>query len=307
MTTLFSRRSTQLFLLFSIGLGSLTGCSSSDDDTPPTPVPPPSVQHSKWISKITSYNPAPGQFINTNQGDPEAAQKIVGGKGGLLSLGGFGGYIVFEFDHKVRNIAGVDFVIHGNAFDGSSEPGIVLVTQDGTTWYELKGSEYNKPETIHNYGITYTRPSQTESSEAIPWTDNQSATGEISTVTAHRQCYYPLFFDHDPLTLAFSGTLLAPNSYFENGKFDQKPYDWGYVDNASEDYEQIVNNDPDTKGSNKFDIDNAVDQNGNPVKLDWIQYIKVYTAVNHHVGGGVGEISTEISGAISLSANLDDE
>lgn len=25
-------------------------------------------------------------------------------------------------------------------------------------WYELAGSEYYKPTTIHNYSITYTRP-----------------------------------------------------------------------------------------------------------------------------------------------------
>lgn len=52
---------------------------------------------------------------------------------------------------------GYDFAIEGNAFDGSSEPGIVWVMQDvngnglpDDTWYQLKGSEYGKEETMRD-------------------------------------------------------------------------------------------------------------------------------------------------------------
>ena len=58
-----------------------------------------------------------------------------------------------------------DFSIQGNAFDGSSEPGIVWVMQDingnglpDDEWYELKGSEAGKDETIRNFKVTYYRP-----------------------------------------------------------------------------------------------------------------------------------------------------
>lgn len=67
--------------------------------------------NSKWISRVVEYRPAPGQFINTFQGNVTAAEGIVGGRNGCLSLGGFGGYVIFEFDHEVRNIDGTDFVI----------------------------------------------------------------------------------------------------------------------------------------------------------------------------------------------------
>ena len=47
-----------------------------------------------------------------------------------VSLGGFGGYLVVGFDHSIDNSGDYDIAITGNAFDGSSEPGIVWVMQD---------------------------------------------------------------------------------------------------------------------------------------------------------------------------------
>ena len=70
-----------------------------------------------------------------------------------VSLGGFGGYIIVGFDHSIVNDGDYNIAITGNAFDGSSEPGIVWVMQDengdglpNDTWYELRGSEYGKAE-----------------------------------------------------------------------------------------------------------------------------------------------------------------
>ena len=48
-------------------------------------------------------------------------------------MGGFGGYIIFGFDHSVANNAGADLAIYGNPIGGSApwaEPGIVMVSQD---------------------------------------------------------------------------------------------------------------------------------------------------------------------------------
>ena len=130
------------------------------------------------LSGDTSPLTAPGQFINElvsggftgTETSPEAAVAYAEErmkKNTWVSLGGWGGYIVVGFDHSIDNSSsgykgGYNFSITGNAFKGSSEPGIVYVMQDtnGNTlpddeWYELKGSEYGKEETVQDYAVTY--------------------------------------------------------------------------------------------------------------------------------------------------------
>ena len=290
------RKSALTLLLTS--LAAVTACNTEKG----TQNPP----KSKWISEIIAYHPAPGQFINTTQGNEEASAGIIGGKRGCLSLGGFGGYVIFAFDHDVRNIDGTDFVIFGNAFDGSSEPGIVEVSPDGTTWYRLKGSDDAAPTP---FTITYTRPAQTETAEDIAWTDGNGNQGMLQTVPAHsKNSYWPLSLPSSSTELTFSGYRLANNSSWNasTNRFVLSPYEWGYADNWSADYDAMAGNDSDTRGSNKFDLDNAVDSNGNPVTLTSVNQIKVYSAMNQWVGAGVGETSTEVCGALSLSASIDD-
>lgn len=61
----------------------------------------------------------------------------------MISLGGFGGYVVVGFDHTIANVVGKrDFRVLGNAFysadnpdinapeGGSCEPGVVMVAYD---------------------------------------------------------------------------------------------------------------------------------------------------------------------------------
>ena len=67
----------------------------------------------------------------------------------------------------------------------------------------------------------------------------------------------------------------------------QRFYDWGYVDNRPN------LTDPGLK------IDWAVDSEGRTVKLDYIDFVKVYSAVNQACGW-LGETSTEIIGAEDL-------
>lgn len=272
----------------------------------------PAEGSSKWISQIIEFCPAPGQYTNKNLGNLESAQSIVGKKG-MVSLGGYGGYISFKFDHTVINGEGDDFVIHGNAFKGSSEPGIVMVaydsngngTPDPEEWYDLKGSEHSNPETNLNYVLTYYKPSQTEQSEDIKWTDNTGATGFLTVNAYHKQCYYPLFLAQGvPDKLEFAGTLLPPTAIQDpnTGWWKVNELEWGYVDNYSEKYAEAAGDDNDTKRSNKFDISNAIDKTGEPVELKAIDFIKVYTGVNQQAGW-LGETSTEVCGAISLRTN----
>jgi len=109
----------------------------------------PGVSVSQFVQKIHEYKPAPGQFINKEPfGTHNAAQSIVGTINGGLSLGAFGGYVIFSFEEPVKNHPdnpfGVDFIIFGNPMPTFSEPGIVSVMKDENgnrlpddTWYEL--------------------------------------------------------------------------------------------------------------------------------------------------------------------------
>lgn len=291
------------------------------------------IAYSRYITKVYEYCPAPGQFINTippyetgNSAEDmreKAENSIKGTNDILVSLGGYGGYITFGFDHTVANVPGKkDFKILANAFyaeanpnpdapesGGSCEPGIVMVSIDlnqnglpDDEWYELAGSEYYKPETRHNYQITYHKPSPDKiptSEEGTPITDNtyiqwETNSGEIGYISKnayHFQDYYPKWIQEDNLT--FTGTKLNNNAVDESGGkgsfYVLYAYDWGYVDNHPNDKEDKIS----------FDIDWAVDREGNPVYLPGVDFIRVYTGVNQQCGW-LGETSTEISRAEDL-------
>ena len=111
-------------------------------------------EYKTFIDKVFEFKPAPGQFINDlpAANDGETAERILARantylakkNGDLISLGAFGGYIVFGFDHTVVNIKGKrDFRVLGNAFwadanpnpdtsmrGGSSEAGVIMVSYD---------------------------------------------------------------------------------------------------------------------------------------------------------------------------------
>ena len=264
--------------------------------------------YSKYISQVFDYLPAVGQFTNKLpayvDGDTQtemtakAGKALVGEKSTMITLGGYGGYVVFGFDHTILNQKDKrDFKVLGNGFAGSSEPGIVMVAYDKNKngkpdddeWYEIAGSEYTNPTTIKNYTITYHKPTVEDSNatpEYIKWEDNQGKSGFKAKNTFHKQPYYPIWFGQNQLK--FSGTLLASNYTEKNGIWTGKQYAYGYVDNA-----------PNNSEDSNIDIDWAVDKNGNPVKLMGIDFIKVYTATNQEAGW-LGEISTEVAGAYDL-------
>ena len=274
-------------------------------------------------NKVYEYTPAPGQFINETktggfdgtQITPEAAiayaerrMSEVDREGNpypnWVSLGGFGGYIVVGFDHSIDNTGDYDFGILGNSFGGSSEPGIVWVMQDengdgmpNDTWYELAGSETGKAETIRNYEVTYYRPTGTQM--PVQWTDNQGNSGEVDYLTQfHRQeYYYPLWIEADSYTLR--GTCLAPrnNDASGNGSYwVNAEYDWGYADNFSPlDHHTGEENTNADANANHFKISNAIDIDGEPISLEFIDFIKVQCGVNAK-SGWLGEVSTEVFG-----------
>ena len=267
-----------------------------------------SSTYSKYISQVFDFLPAIGQFTNKLpayvDGDTQtemtakAGKALVGEKSTVITLGGYGGYVVFGFDHTILNQKDKrDFKVLGNGFAGSSEPGIIMVAYDKNKngkpdedeWYEIAGSEYSNPTTIKNYTITYHKPTVEDSNatpEYIKWEDNQGKSGYKAKNTFHKQPYYPIWFGQNQLK--FSGSLLASNYTEKNGIWTGKQLAYGYVDNA-----------PNNSEDSNIDIDWAVDKNGNPVKLMGIDFIKVYTATNQEAGW-LGEISTEVAGAYDL-------
>ena len=194
---------------------------------------------SPYISRVLEYRPAPGQFVNKAPrwmaGDNAAAmarkatQCIAGReKGEHVSLGGYGGYIIFAFDHPVRNAREIyDFKLLGNAFNGSSEPGCIRVGVDwngngipeNDEWYEIAGSEYYKPGCIKRYHIAYERdtvhPFIKASNPAIidsayiPWRDNQGKRGYVSRNLYHANSYWPKWVTDE--VILFEGVRVPDN------------------------------------------------------------------------------------------------
>lgn len=298
-------------LLMSVLVFSCKKEKTADEVQPPVTAPSP------YLNKVYEFKPAPGQF--TNDGGTTDVLKtsvLVGTAGqGLVSLGGYGGYIVFGFDHAVTNGAGADLGIYGNplivAGTEFSEPGIVCVMQDvnknglpDDTWYELAGSDYAAATTIKNYKITYYRPANLTAD--IRWTDNQGNEGLVLRNQFHTQDYYPAWTTANEIS--FTGTRLR-NTLTAGEIITNKPLGIGYSDNGSAEYLSLQGQLG--RGYNTFDIDWAVDANGNRVTLTAIDFVKVYTGQNsngnpfspdnnNERSRFIGEISTEFAGAADL-------
>lgn len=215
-----------------------------------------------------------------------------------MSLGAWGGYIVVGFDHSIENKGGDDFSVTGNQFAQSSEPGIVWVMQDTNgnglpddEWYELKGSEYDEPETLTSYAMTYYRPKSVGTD--IQWKDNRGNAGKVERNSSHTQeSYYPGWIDAEKYTLY--GTRLAANTTRHpiTGDYRNNPYDWGYADNAGNDQATGEISDGDQR-KNYFRISNAVNADGSAANLKYIDFIKVQTGISQN-SGALGEVSTEV-------------
>lgn len=271
--------------------------------------------YSQYLTVVDEYMPAPGQFINLypeyTEGDDAArmAEKCTDLLKGapadrqysLVSLGGFGGYITFHFDHSIVNIDGEkDFVVRGNAYRDGAEPGIVMVSRDTNgnglpddEWFELAGSVTSP---TYNYTINYSR----NENKTADWSDSEGQNGTITRVVEvddggnevpyHSQEFYPMWIEDNTYTLR--GTRLPNNGVQTSGSLEYwtlSSYDWGYADNhPATDQEQ-----------SSFDISWAVDKDRKPVNLEFIDFVRVYTALNQECGW-LGETSTEVTGAWDL-------
>ena len=300
------------------------------------------AEHSKYIQAVDEYRPAPGQYVNDlpeyETGDTEAdmirkcneslaAKSILDSEAHLVALGGWGGYITFHFDHSIANIPGQrDFAVWGNAyqemknlvFGGMNEAGVVMVSKDvngngkpDDPWYEISGScEVDSVgKVVYGYEVTYKQNPMGD----IPWTDNQGNSGTIDRNHYHTQEYYPLWLTDD---LTFKGTRLPDNMYNLSSKVDPtwSPYyyvlvgfRYGYADNLPNFTDNADATSFNYEGCG-IDISWAVDENRQPVNLDFVDFVRVYTGLNQKCPQPEwwGETSTEFAGAedIHLDASI---
>jgi len=253
-------------------------------------VRPVTPQSSAYVTQLFSYTPGPGQYTNTSLGNADAAKSVLNNKTGMVSLGFYGGHIVFGFDHTVLNQTGKeDIIIYNNSFANFAEPAVVWVMQDKNNngqpddvWYELAGSALGQTGYTTKYAITFTKPA-IETGD-VPWTDNKGNSGIVKVLSGKKN-YYPESVKTDTYTL--TGTLLPSIGVVQNGAFySSAAFTYGYADNAP--------------GNDKLDIANAIDEKGNKVNLKGIDFIKVQTGIPFNMGA-LGELSTEVKGVADLS------
>lgn len=257
--------------------------------------------------KVVDYLSVNSQYTNGNGGGygvhPE--QTLTGN--GLLSLGNFGGYVTFYYKNGLTDdpshAYGVDFYVDGNAFKdtttgtgvGSMEPGQVWVSEDGSTWYALAGSEHYEDSTLWNYEVNYAK---TETG-GTTWTDNQ---GNSSKRT----------FEWPKADIYTMNTLPTLNSFTlrgivipcidgtitGNGEFSSysKGARFGYVDTlVNGRANPYLDNSDYSNASSGFDLEWAVDAAGNPADVSGksFHYVKIVTASNI-IAGSANEKSTEV-------------
>jgi hypothetical protein len=262
---------------------------------------------------VVEYRPAPGQHINIESiGTTDAATELARDSSTLVSLGSFGGFVILGFKGNCLNHPdnpyGIDFTVFGNAFTGSSEPGVIWVMKDENkngwpddVWYEIAGSHYFHSGTVRDYKVTYVKTA----SRDVSWYDNNNGSGIIKANEFNLQDYYPspeYFPDYPQDSVTFSGTLLSSSVDSSNvAEIKTIPPAFGYADCRPMRREVNLNlpDNPYTQsvegaGGDPVDISWAVDNDGNYVDLDYVNFVKIVSG-NMTSAGWLGEISTDIS------------
>ena len=280
--------------------------------------------------KITDYLCIGSQYTNggnTGWGIyglfPEKIFMDAGNWYTCVSLGNFGGYMTLYYDKPItddpNNVYGVDFTVFGNSNGGQSfsEPGNVLVSEDGKTWYSLAGSEHYDATSRWDYEVTYKK----SSSDIADYSDNDGNNGSLGTGWAPYQLpkknLYPLYNWTTEDQITVKGTRLYTNANSKGAGIESGSAllpAFGYFDvqknsttvaGTGEDVNLLTTpvgnpymKDYDGYGDG-FDLKWAVDEKGDPVdvKDKEFHYVKVQTAsfIN---AGAIGEKSAEISSVV---------
>lgn len=304
-------------------------------------ITPPSENATAYITQVFDFMPAVGQFTNSlpkyEEGDTQESmnQKVLAAIGnnnkGMISLGGFGGYVTVGFDHTIENRPGLrDFRVLANAFysaanpnpdapvGGSCEPGIIMVAYDKNKngqpdedeWYEIAGSAHNNPtgeawytmakengndvNLYTDYEITYYRPEKEPETakEKTQYIRWEDNKGNFGYKVKNAFHNQPYFPQWiKENKLTFRGTCLPQNGIDESG---QGSY---YV--LYKFHYGYADNETNANEESAIDIDWAVNSKGQKVHLPGIDFVKIYTGVNQE-NGWLGECSTEITSVEDL-------
>lgn len=220
------------------------------------------------VDQVVDYHPGQGGVSNT---DLSAFQFIYEGKTAwyrFASLGGFGGYMTFSFDEPImndpKNPYGIDFILYGNNFGYAPEPGNVMVSQDGTTWYTLAGSMQYELTTKQGVPATLLGKETIEAIQIAGTTkDGLLSVGKLEPVYGYgdvHSCSQKLYAEEDDYVTGIPGEIYSADHVNAIG--------------------------------DGFDLMWAVDQDGKPVKIDGIKFIRLQTAVDY--SSGFGPMSTEV-------------
>jgi hypothetical protein len=260
---------------------------------PPLPAAPPDpVENPLFVPPLRNFSP--GQFT-------------MQGTGFGWSLGSVLGYEVWRW--RVSRETD-EFHIYGNAFAGWEEPGIVWVMCDENnnglpddTWYELKGSDDEseewRPQITRRYAINWFDPGdEAEENEYgqlisnLVWVDSLGRRGFMNGG-------WPSVWGVETARVTFCGTMIRdPGAIYGGGRGQPRDVAWGYVDAGD------LTSGPYADQNGKFFVSNAIQRDGSPVDLPWIDFVKVQTGVFYY-GTVVGEISTEIYSADGLGKQTD--
>ena len=252
--------------------------------------------------------------------------------GNPVCLGAAGGYITVALDQPIKNGKGSDIRILGNAFyatndpkygdatiGGSIEPGIVYVgvgsSPETAEWYELAGSEYYTTE-MHRFEITYYKPTVEAGESTTPhitidnyirwtasWTNpdgsKQTAEGWQPKNQYNKQSYWPSWEENDQIT--FRGARLPDNAvnYGGDGSDPDNPQKWVSYRYAADSYGYVDAAPNSDDVYTTFDLDWAVDSDGNPKHLDHADFIRIQSGMLQQCGW-LGETSTEVSSITNL-------
>jgi len=145
-----------------------------------------------------------------------------GNASGPVSLGNFGGYIIYQYDDAIyddpHNPYGIDFITFGNSVEGSNEfgeVGQVWVSEDGNDWYALAGGMHYEDYADWAYQVTYAKKTDVTTS----WQDSQ---GNQSNEDVEK-FYYPLpeYYPWHTFAAAEENTITLEGIYFSESYVDE--------------------------------------------------------------------------------------
>lgn len=225
---------------------------------------------------------------------------------------------IAEIPSKDPNVSA--WYVYNNAIykdSGSSTATIKKLNKANTV--TVKAPSKDAPATYKDgdktYSLAYVASSQTSViDQYIYWKDNKGHNGYECKNTYHSQSYWPEYAGE---SITIKGEYLPVNSFDESGSgtyYVQDAKYWGfptsgvdasYTDPLDEGKSiglgayGYCDNYPNAHSLSCIDIDWAVDENGEHVHLDSIDFIKVQSGM-HKQSGWLGEISTEFSGIDDL-------